>query len=208
LKYFVYCTERAIACAKSARRPTAEISGVDADPGRVAVVVDFQGYSVLTRPGLGTVLKALGLFRRFYADRLGVAVLVDPPRRVAAALRPMMRALLGAEVARRFVVVSGTPEERATALRELIDPSVLEASVGGHNTQQFDAQVFLRQPVGGDVFGSELDGQLKAKLLSEGDSSAAIPKSGFIASLPQVLRRLLRPCPSRYSSAAASTATC
>jgi hypothetical protein len=135
LAHLVYQLERAIACMPE---------GVE----KIALVIDYAGFSLLNAPPLKTSIATLSILQNHYPERLGVAFLVDPPalwewcwRGISPFIDPVTR--------EKIQWVRGE-SRRAEAWTGVIDLEVLEASVGGRDARPFDSARYLAAPMSQD----------------------------------------------------------
>lgn len=178
LLHMIYCIERAVACLDVREHETylrvAGTAGIrssaedelEADTrradGKFTVLVNFAGYSQWNRPKLRTVREVMRMLQDHYPERLGCAILVNPPAQVRAMWR-VVYWLIAPDIRQKVVVVSCPKEEVPNKLDVVFDRATLERilGTGTADAEPFDSAIFLHtQAAAGGAYGVEFDAQL------------------------------------------------
>jgi len=134
IKHLVYNLERAVACG--------EANGYK--DGKLCLIIDFEGYSIMNAPPMKTSMETLSILQNHYPERLAKAYLVRPPwifHSFYSLISPFI------DVVTKEKVMMLSSKKHAT-LVENIDDEYLESTVGGLDTRPFDSAVYL--DTGGD----------------------------------------------------------
>jgi len=170
MRYLVYCLERAAACVDAREgRYTAEqeatgdqTEGTKPESGgKLTLLVDFAGFASKGRPPMRIFRQIIRTLQDHYPERLGSAILLKPPQGVMIAWR-FLSPFVDAKTYAKIQVVQDDAQQKEL-LSSMFDLRTLERGVGGENDIAFDKDAFLKQEVGGSVYGVELDEQLAAR---------------------------------------------
>lgn len=193
LLHLIYCVERATACldqreaelrarASNGEDMSNSLFGlplwqttseddakVEPDGAKITVIVDFTGYRTRNRPRLATLYEAFCILRDHYPERLGVAYLLNVPRRIST-LWPVACRWLRYDAHKVVIVKHGMK------LPEIFDAdfdrNILESCAGGDNRSAFVSNLFLSTQVDGCVFGTEFEAQRSAASMQTASSRA------------------------------------
>eukprot|EP00968_Pinguiococcus_pyrenoidosus_P011656 scaffold955_cov250-Pinguiococcus_pyrenoidosus.AAC.3 len=138
INHLIYNMERACAMLR------AKATGVE----KLMLLVDYKNYSLFNAPPMKTSRATLDILQNHYPERLGCAMLLNPPfifRAFWAAISPFIDPV----TADKIQFVTGSESARLEHLSEYLDINKLEEGAGGRNTVPFDSQV--RRTSGRDV---------------------------------------------------------
>ena len=135
-------------------------SAADLAPEQMTIIVDFAGYrcaadtwlppraahcapvrSLLNAPPIKTSLATLHILQDQYPERLGQAILVSAPTLFLVSWK-VIAPFLDARTTAKIHFVEPTTEEGRATLASLVDPSQLDASLGGTGSMPWDFAAF------------------------------------------------------------------
>lgn len=125
------------------------VESMDTDKGvrQWVIIVDFNGQSMSNRPPMKTVKDVLNIMMERFPERLGLMVMVDAGmilNMVWKVVAPMVPEETKAKV--RFI--KGSREHKREALKDIIDPAVLEYDFGGDATGEYEHEPYWAATVG------------------------------------------------------------
>jgi hypothetical protein len=114
-------------------------AGTDLAPEQLTLFVDFSTWSLRTAPGRKATLETLSILQDHYFERLGSAVVFNPPR-VFAVFWAMVHPFLDARTASKVTFLSARDPLRARDVLASVfeDLSLLERSLGGDCPDEFN----------------------------------------------------------------------
>ena len=130
IKHLVYNLERAVACG--------EANGYE--DGKICLIIDFDGYSLLNAPPMKTSMETLNILQNHYPERLAKAFLVRPPW-IFHSFYSLLSPFIDPVTKDKIVMVSSS---KLAILADHIDECYLESSINGLDTRQFDSATYLR----------------------------------------------------------------
>lgn len=129
IKHLVYNLERAVACG--------EANGyVD---GKICLVIDFEGYSIMNAPPMKTSMETLSILQNHYPERLSKAYLVRPPW-IFHSFYSLISPFIDVVTKEKIVMLSS---KKHATLVENIEDCFLESTVGGLDARPFESAVYL-----------------------------------------------------------------
>lgn len=114
---------------------TLERACAESGDSKFCVLLDFSHYSIAKFPSLATSKATLSVLQDHYPERLGMAVIVNPPQLFSAlysAISPFVDPVTRAKI----MFVKGEKQ-----LHQQIDPAQISLSLGG-TAQEFDPDVY------------------------------------------------------------------
>lgn len=132
LKHLVYNMERAMLSMRE--------RGVQE---KICLIVDYEGFSLRNSPPMKTSKAVLSILQNHYPERLGIALLLNPPW-IFQAFWTVIYPLIDPVTKQKIRLVSSNISE---TLLEHIDADVLEAGFGGNDDRKFDSSIYLSHPL-------------------------------------------------------------
>jgi hypothetical protein len=129
IKHLVYNLERAVACG--------EANGYE--DGKICLVIDFEGYSIMNAPPMKTSMETLSILQNHYPERLAKAYLVRPPW-IFHSFFTLISPFIDPVTKEKIVMLSS---KKHATLVENIEDCYLESTVGGQDCRPFDSSVYL-----------------------------------------------------------------
>jgi len=162
--HLVYCMERAVSCVDRREAEALErgdwTDDASAGPvGKIALLVDFDGYSLSNAIPLRTASEVMTILQDHYPERLGQAFFLSPPW-IFSSLWSVVSPLVDPVTYAKIQFVSEVGEARAKRLEATFDLAALEKDFGGGDVRPFDSRVFLETERNGSAFGLEFNEQL------------------------------------------------
>merc|ERR1712194_95434 len=161
LQHLVYCMERVVACIErwSAEGQEEHAELANATPGKMALLVDFTGYSLFSQISSSTAMAVLDILQNHYPERLGQAFLVSPPW-IFNGLWTIVSPFVDPVTYEKIQFVTEEGAARSERLGKSFDISQLEESLGGDDPRPFDSHIFLNTQDDFTEFGLEFNQQL------------------------------------------------
>jgi hypothetical protein len=129
IKHLVYNLERAISCG--------EANGYE--DGKICLVIDFDGYSLMNAPPMKTSVETLSILQNHYPERLAKAYLVRPPW-IFHTFYSLISPLIDTVTREKVVMLSS---KKHATLVENIEDCYLEDTVGGQDNRAFESALYL-----------------------------------------------------------------
>jgi hypothetical protein len=127
-------------CLEQASRSMALDRGVD----QWVFVIDMAGFSLLGGDDMSHSRDSIDIFNAVYAERLGVAFILNAPWYFNVFYR-MMAPFVDPETKVKFKVLSGSTADNLETLLQTIDKSVLESVYGGDNKCKFNFEAYYTE---------------------------------------------------------------
>ena len=140
IRHLVYAMETAVRAMAAGRAGPPRGAGADLAPEQLTLFVDFSNWSLRSAPGRKATVETIHILQEHYFERLGSAVVFNPPR-VFAAFWAMVRPFLDARTAAKVTFLDARDPLRARDVLASVfeDLSLLERSLGGDSPDEFDA---------------------------------------------------------------------
>mmetsp|Transcript_22772 Transcript_22772/g.49921 ORF Transcript_22772/g.49921 Transcript_22772/m.49921 type:complete len:282 (-) Transcript_22772:199-1044(-) len=141
IKHLVYVLEAALRQNQVNHKfdETPRGSGADLSPEQICLVIDYKGWSMFNAPPMKTSKETLYILQNQYPERLGVALLYDPPS-LFSTLWAMLTPFMETKTANKVQFLK--PKTARDQLPDYVDLSNLEKSVGGDLTYEFDFEAY------------------------------------------------------------------
>jgi len=104
--------------------------GADLAAEQLTLVIDFKGYSVWNAPPTKTSMETLSILQNHFPERLGSAVLLNPPR-LFSVLWAMIGPFLDARTVAKIHFIDLSAPKGKEELAKSFDPALLHTSLGG-----------------------------------------------------------------------------
>lgn len=127
LKHMVFQMEKAIKTMES------EGKGVE----KLALLIDFDGYSVFNAPPMSTSMETLNILQNHYPERLHRAYCLNPPW-LFQGFWSVISPFIDPVTKKKIVMVTDLK-----TLEKDIDPAMLETSIGGKDSRPFDSSLYI-----------------------------------------------------------------
>lgn len=130
IKYLVYCMENAI---------------LNLPPNQEQMVwlIDFWNFS-LTNISLKSAKEAAHVLQNHYPERLGVAILYNPPR-IFEQFYKVVKPFLEPKTRKKVKFVYTDDVSTKKIMEELFDLDQLESAFGGNSTESFDMEKYAKK---------------------------------------------------------------
>ncbi|KAH7298323.1 hypothetical protein KP509_25G037400 [Ceratopteris richardii] len=131
LKHLVYLMENAL---------------FNLPPGQEQMVwlIDFTGWSFSTAVPVKTTREVVNVLQNHYPERLGNAILYNPPR-IFGAFWKIVKHFLDRKTYQKILFVYSNNSESLKVMEELFDLDNLDAAFGGKRTEVYDHEKNGRQ---------------------------------------------------------------
>lgn len=137
IRFLVYNIESAIRAHEADR--VCRGAGEPLAAEQMVWLLDLQGYSISNAPPMKTSRETLSVLQDQYPERLGKAILYNPPRLFYYFWR-MISPFIDPNTAQKVAfVLPKSPEDARAKMSPLVDPAYLERSIGGDRDDEFDA---------------------------------------------------------------------
>lgn len=127
-------------CLEQASRSMPLDRGVD----QWVFVIDMAGFSLLGGDDMSHSRDSIDIFNAVYAERLGVAFVLNAPWYFNVFYR-MMSPFVDPATKVKFKVLSGSAADNLDTLLQVIDKSVLESVYGGDNKCKFNFEAYYTE---------------------------------------------------------------
>jgi hypothetical protein len=107
---------------------------------QLVLLVDFNGYSLRKAPPIAVAKEFVSVLSDHYPERLGAAVLVDPPK-VFSFLWNAVKLLVDANTRKKIYVVK--PSHFSTTLPDLFDMKTLDHKFGGGGSFTYENALLI-----------------------------------------------------------------
>jgi hypothetical protein len=129
IKHLVYNLERAVACG--------EANGYE--DGKLCLIIDFDGYSIMNAPPMKTSMETLNILQNHYPERLAKAFLVRPPW-IFHSFYSLISPFIDPVTKDKVIMLSS---KKHATLVEKIEDCYLEGTVGGLDARPFESALYL-----------------------------------------------------------------
>jgi hypothetical protein len=129
LKHLVYNLERAVACGEAN----------ESSDGKLCLVIDYEGYSIMNAPPMKTSMEVLRILQNHYPERLAKAYMVRPPW-IFHSFFSLISPFIDPVTKDKIAMLSSN---KHATLVETIDDKFLESSLGGLDTRPFVSSMYL-----------------------------------------------------------------
>jgi len=148
LRLLVYAVETAIRATADAGDSTPRGGACDLSAEQIAVIVDFSALTLRTAPSRRAALRALRLLQAHYPERLGAAVVINPPQLFSLfynAIRPFLDARTAAKV--HLLAARDPARVRDHVASIFPDLALVERSLGGDAPpeEEFEPERYARR---------------------------------------------------------------
>lgn len=128
IRHLVYCLENAI---------------ISLPPGTEQMVwlIDYRGWTLKNTPPLKTAKEVLSILQNHYPERLGAAILYDPPP-IFQAFWKMIKPFIDPKTFNKIMFVYSDKPSTMAALEEAFDLNLLEKSFGGRSSWEYDNSAY------------------------------------------------------------------
>jgi hypothetical protein len=130
IKYLVYSLEKAI-------------MNLTDDQEKMVWLTDFQGWSLGSTP-LKVTRETVSVLQDCYPERLGLAILYNPPR-VFESFWKIVKPFLDHETYKKVKFVYSNDKESLKIMGEVFDLDKLDSAFGGRNTATFEYTSYAEQ---------------------------------------------------------------
>lgn len=150
MKQLVYTMESAIAMKPKESRDRMEVAPVRTPAyEQLIVLLDFTGYTLRNAPPFKTSLETLKILQDYYCERLGEALLLNPPG-VFRFLWKLIRPFIDKRTLKKINFLPRNFKE-CDLLKERFDLNELDASLGGTGNLPFDFKKYGELMMGEDA---------------------------------------------------------
>ena len=150
MKQLVYTMESAIAMKPKESRDRMEVAPVRTPASeQLIVLLDFTGYTLRNAPPFKTSLETLKILQDYYCERLGEALLLNPPG-VFRFLWKLIRPFIDKRTLKKINFLPRNFKE-CDLLKERFDLNELDASLGGTGNLPFDFKKYGELMMGEDA---------------------------------------------------------
>jgi hypothetical protein len=186
VRHLVYNLERALAYQKFhhgnaaiVKSETAAVEHTEAShkPNKICLVVDYEGFTLANSPPFKTSRAVLSILQDHYPERLHRAYLIRTPWVFSTVWKLISPFVDPVSKAKIVFMKSSDTAYICSQLEADIDPSVLEADIGGQDSRPFNSSIFMDGPFHTDFLTAL---EARSELLSAMDSGkAAAPATGL-----------------------------
>jgi hypothetical protein len=106
-------------------------------------LIDFTGWSLSNNPPIKSARDTINILQNHYPERLGIAILYNPPR-IFEAFWKVVKYFLDAKTFQKVKFVYPKNKDSVELMRSLFDEENLPAELGGKATLQYDHEEFSK----------------------------------------------------------------
>ncbi|KAH9301003.1 hypothetical protein KI387_012586, partial [Taxus chinensis] len=130
LRHLVYLLENAIINLPSGQE-------------QMVWLIDFSGWSLSNSVPIKTARETINILQNHYPERLGVALLYNPPR-IFEAFWKIVKYFLDPETFQKVKFIYPKSEESTSLMQQVFDLEKLQVEYGGKNNSQYDHTEFSK----------------------------------------------------------------
>ncbi|KAF7022261.1 hypothetical protein CFC21_035066 [Triticum aestivum] len=130
IKYLVYSLEKAI-------------MNLTDDQEKMVWMIDFQGWTMGSTP-LKVTRETVSVLQDCYPERLGLAILYNPPR-LFESFYKIVKPFLDHETSKKVKFVYSNDKESQKIMAEVFDMDKLDSAFGGRNLATFEYSSYAEQ---------------------------------------------------------------
>lgn len=137
IRHLVFCLENAVTCLPAGRES-------------MLWLIDFRGWTLKTSPPMKTTRETLSILQNHYPERLGMAVLYDPPGAFELFYK-LVKPFIDPKTVKKIVFLNSKTKSSVEVIESLFDLENLDASFGGRSTWVYEHDKYSKMMVEDDL---------------------------------------------------------